>query len=83
MSEYAPGSFQFAERIMDMNVEERRRGTESRRILGRSRTGRRAGHRFYFSALAKLGNRLSAWGERLEERYGTDGSAPVPQSAKV
>ena len=81
MSEYAPGTFQFAERIMDMNVMEARRGAEAQRLQRRARAGRASGQRLHFRTLAWLGQRLTSWGVRLQERYSTEGSSPVPQSA--
>jgi hypothetical protein len=81
MSEYAPGSFHFAERIMELNVQERRHETESSRLLGRSNARRESVQRFFCGALARFGNHLSAWGERLEERFSTEASAPARQSA--
>lgn len=79
MSEYAPGTFQFAERIMDMNVAEARR--EAQRLRRRARADRASGQRLHFRALAWLGQRLTSWGVHLQERYSTEGSSPVPQSA--
>jgi len=81
MSEYAPGTFQFAEQIMDMNVAEARRGAEAQRLHRRARADRASGQRLHFRALAWLGQRLTSWGVRLQERYSTEGSSPVPQSA--
>jgi hypothetical protein len=70
MSEYAPGTFLFAEQIMDIKVQ------EARRYRRQSRAGRATDQRFYFGALAWLGQRLTAWGEDLQERY----NAPAPRS---
>jgi hypothetical protein len=81
MSQYAPGSFSFAERIMELNVQERRHEAESNRLLGRSKARRHAVRRFYCGALTRFGNHLSAWGEHLVERYSTESAAPVRQSA--
>jgi hypothetical protein len=82
MTDYVPGSYHFAERTMHKNVEDRVRAAESRRLWKQSRAQGRAGYRFYFRAMAGLGYRLTAWGERLEQRYSTDSSAPVPHSAE-
>ena len=81
MSQYAPGSFSFAESIMEMNVQERRREADSSRLLSQSKAQRHAVQRFYCGALARLGNQLSAWGETLVERYSTEGTVPARQSA--
>lgn len=81
MSQYAPGSFSFAERIMELNVQERHHEAEASRLLGRSKVRGQAVQRFCSGALVRFGNHLSAWGERLEERYSADAAAPVRQSA--
>jgi hypothetical protein len=80
MSEYAPGTFQFAERIMDMKVEKARRETNARRLQSQAGAGRDPSPRFYGRALAWMGRRLANWGRQLQERYGSEGSRPMPQS---
>lgn len=82
MSEYSPGTFQFAERIMDLSVQEAHRGAEAQRLQRQAKAGREGSLRLYSGAMAWLGHRLSTWGERLQERYSPEGSAPVAQSAK-
>jgi hypothetical protein len=81
MSQYVPGSFSFAERIMEMNVQERRHEAGSGRLLGQPKAQRHAVQRFYCAALSRLGSQLSAWGETLVERYSTETSVPARQSA--
>jgi hypothetical protein len=83
MSEYSPGTFQFAERIMDMSVHDAHRQVQADRLGRRARVGHERRHRFYSGALASLGCRLTTWGEILQERHGTDGTASVSQSAGV
>jgi hypothetical protein len=80
MSEYAPGSWQFAERIMDMNVEKAHLQAARHRLWRQAQGDRRTSRRFYFGALAWLGYRLAAWGQRLQARYSSEGSTPMPQS---
>jgi len=81
MSEYSPGVFHFADRIVDQTVRAAHREAESYRLLCKFKAECGRSRRFYFSALAWLGQRLTAWGQHLQERYSTEGSAPVPQSA--
>jgi hypothetical protein len=81
MSEFAPGTFQFAERSMEQSVREAHQWAETRRLQGQARAGRERVHRFYFDAMSSLGCRLASWGERLQERYNSEGSAQATQSA--
>lgn len=81
MSEYAPGSYHLAERIMELNVQERHQEAEHNRLVSLSKARRHAVHRLYCAALASFGNHLSAWGEHLVERYSPESAAPVRQSA--
>jgi hypothetical protein len=83
MSEYSPGTFQFAERIMDMSVQDAHRQARAGRLGRQARAGREKGYRFYSGVLASLGCRLATWGESLQERYGVEGSASVSQSARA
>ena len=80
MSEYAPGSWQFAERIMDMNVEKAHLQAARHRQWRQAQGDHQQSRRFYFGALAWLGRHLAAWGQRLQARYSAEGSAPMPQS---
>jgi uncharacterized coiled-coil protein SlyX len=82
MSEFPPGTFQFAERIMDLNVERAHRDTRIHRLRRQITAGQEGNQAFYHEVLAWLGQRLTRWGERLQERYSTEGSAPRPRSAK-
>ena len=81
MSEYTPGTFQFAEQIMDMSVQDAYRQVRADRLGRRARAGRERCHRFYSGALASLGCRLTTWGEVLQERHGTEATPSVSQSA--
>ena len=81
MSEYAPGSYHLADNIRDAKVKDALRDARLQRLQHQAQAGRERRRRFYFGALAWLGNHLTAWGERLQERYSTDSSAPMPQSA--
>jgi hypothetical protein len=83
MSEYTPGTFQFAEQLMDMSVQDAHREVRLSRLGRKARAGGEKGRRFYSSALAALGYRLSTWGEGLQDRYGAEGSASVSQSARA
>lgn len=75
MSEFPPGTFEFGDRIMDIQVEQVRREVHTQQqaaaVQGDSRP-------FYSPALARLGHHLVDWGARLQERYSTQGSAPTP-----
>jgi hypothetical protein len=81
MSEYAPGTFQFAERTMQLNVEESHRWAQGERMKRQARAGQEQNRRFYCSMLVSLGQRLSAWGAQLQERYSSADSARMIQSA--
>jgi hypothetical protein len=81
MSEFAPGTFQFAERSMKQSVREAHQWAEARRLQRQAMTRRIRVHRFYFDAMSSLGCRLASWGERLQERYSSEGSAQATQSA--
>jgi hypothetical protein len=48
----------------------------------RARSVRGEGNRFYAQALGWLGNRLVAWGSRLQQEYNTVVSSTMPQTAK-
>lgn len=78
---YPPGSFEFAERIMHAKVQEAQREAEAQRLQRQAGAVRARRDHFYCVALAQLGQRLSAWGERLQERYGAEGSTPTPSHA--
>ncbi len=81
MSEFAPGTFQFAERSMEQSVREAHEWAENRRLQRQASEAHGRVHRFYFDAMCSLGGRLASWGERLQERYSTEGSPQVTQSA--
>ena len=81
MSDHSLGGLYIAERVMDQNVREAHREAEVRRLVHKAKAQGRRSDRFYFGALAWLGQRMTAWGQYLQERYSADGSAPVPQSA--
>jgi len=81
MSEYAPGSYHLADNIRDAKVKDALRDARLQALQRQAQAGRERRRRFYFGVLVWLGNHLTAWGERLQERYSTDGSAPMPQSA--
>jgi hypothetical protein len=66
---------------MELSVQEAHRWAETRQLQRQARAGRERVHRFYFHAMASLGHRLSAWGERLQERYSNESSAQATQSA--
>ena len=83
MSEYVPGTLYGAERNMQSTLKERHRRADARRLGRQARAGREKSHRFYSGALAALGYRLATWGEGLQDRYGTEGSASVSQSARA
>lgn len=81
MSEFPPGSLEFAERIMDAKVQEARHEAEAQRLRQQAGIARARSEHFYGASLARLGQRLSAWGARLQERYAADGSTPTPSHA--
>jgi hypothetical protein len=81
MSEYAPGTFQFAERTMQLNVEESHRWARGERLRRQARAGGAEKPRFYFGFLASMGRRFAAWGAHLQERYSSVDSARITQSA--
>lgn len=74
MSEFAPGTFQFAERSMKQSVREAHQWAETRRLQRQAGVARGRVHRFFFDAMSALGHRLASWGERLQERFSTEGS---------
>jgi hypothetical protein len=78
MSEFPPGSFEFADCIRDMHVKSARREAQGRRLATLARSHNQ---RFYCALLASLGQRLMAWGANLYERYGTEGATPTPAPA--
>jgi hypothetical protein len=82
MSGYAPGTFQFAERIMDLKVEQAHHDASLRRLQRQVTAGQQGSLPFYCVVLARLGRHLTSWGERLQARYSTEGPASRPQSAK-
>jgi len=47
-----------------------------------ARATRSEGNRFYAQALAWLGDRLVAWGSRLQQEYNTVVSSTMSQTAK-
>lgn len=77
MSEYPPGSFVFAERIMDMHVEEARHEVQAQRLRRQAGAVRPRSQRFYHAILAGLGQHLVAWGASLQESYSTGESTPA------
>jgi hypothetical protein len=78
MSEYSPGSFVFADRIMDMYVEGARREVKAQRLASAARPDSQP---FHCAVLASLGQRLAAWGATLQQRYNTEESTPTPARA--
>lgn len=81
MSEYPPGSFELADRIVDLKVAEAHRDAQEQRLRRQAGAGRAHKHRFYCAALARLGVYLSAWGMRLQEHYSADDSTPTLSAA--
>jgi hypothetical protein len=79
MCEYPPGTFQFAERTMDMSVEAAHRGAKACRLRREACARQESSPSFFCRALAWLGRCLATWGERLQERYGPEESVPLPQ----
>jgi hypothetical protein len=61
---------------------------EQRRVAARwararaARAGRDRGELYYAKALSWLGDRLIAWGSRLQENYNTVVSSTMSQTAK-
>lgn len=78
---YPPGWFEFANQIVDMKVQEAQRDAEAQRLQRQAGAVRARRDHFYSVALAQLGQRLSAWGERLQERYRAEGSTPTRSHA--
>ena len=60
---------------------DQRRAADKYRLERVAMAGRERVDRFYTRAMLWLGSRLVAWGSRLEERYDTVFSAPMPRSA--
>lgn len=81
MSECIPGNIQFAEVMMQLNVEESHRRAQDERIKRQARAGQEQNRPFYCNMLVSLGQRLSAWGAQLQERYSSADSARMTQSA--
>jgi hypothetical protein len=81
MSEYPPGSFVFAECIMDMHVEEARHEVQAQRLRRQVGAVRPRSQRFHRAVLAGLGQHLVAWGASLQESYSTEESTPTPARA--
>ena len=81
MSEYPPESFELADRIRDMKVEEVRHEVQGYRLQRQARGGRPGSVRLYSAALAAMGQRLARVGARLQERYGADISTPAAAGA--
>ena len=80
MSGFPPGTFEFADRIAVLNVEEAHRDARARRLQRQISSGRRGSRALLGDALAWLGQRLTSWGEQLQQRYGTERSVREPQS---
>jgi hypothetical protein len=78
MSEFPPGSFEFADCLRDMHVAGARREAQGRRLAAAARSH---SQRFYCALLASLGQRLMAWGANLYERYSAEGATPRPAPA--
>lgn len=57
------------------------REAERHRLVRRALAGRQRPHRFFCQAMSWLGRRMVAWGQRLQERYGTAATAPALQPA--
>ncbi len=75
------GTFLLGDRIMDMKVAEAQREVQGYHVQRRARADRAGGARFYRTALSQMGQRLVAWGARLQERYGDENSSPKPAGA--
>ena len=60
---------------------DQRRAADKFRLVRVAMAGRERTDRLYTRALARLGTRLVAWGSRLEARYDTVFTAPMPRSA--
>ncbi len=82
MSEYSPGTFQFAERIMASRVDEAQRAAASRQLGRQARAQQDVGHGLASTALVWLGHRLATWGTRLQDKYGASSPAAVAPSAR-
>jgi hypothetical protein len=78
MSDFPPGTFDFSERIMEMNVEQIRRDRRTSHVIrlpGPSLSRSRA---WFGGALAWLGCQLATWGKDLQERTSGGGTACEP-----
>jgi hypothetical protein len=81
MSEFPLGSFEFADRIMDMHVESARQEAQAQRLRRLASARRPGSQRPHSAILAGLGQHLAAWGASLQERYSTEESTPTPARA--
>jgi len=79
MSEYPPGTFQFGERIIEMNTERIHRDRKSSRVNHLGAAGQPRSQAWHREALAWLGHQLVTWGEDLQERFSSGGAACGPQ----
>ena len=77
MCTYPPGTFQFAERTMELTVRDALRQAESDRMARRAQP-----YRCCYGALAWLGEQLATWGLDLQERYGSQGKRSVRRSTE-
>jgi hypothetical protein len=82
MSTCPPGTFQFAERTMELSVGGALRQAESDRVRRLAKAGVAGPHRFYFGTLAWLDHLLATWGQGLQERYGSQGKRSMRRSAE-
>ena len=82
MSEYPPGTFQFTERIMEMDIERIRRDRKSSHVDRLGAAGQPRSQAWYRGALAWLGHQLVTWGEDLQDRFSSQATVREPQPAE-
>ena len=56
---------------------ERDTNAETQQFIEEAAAARRTGERFYYKALARLGRRLTAWGDWLQEQYDAARQTPL------
>jgi hypothetical protein len=58
---------------MKQSVREAHRRAETWRLQRQAGVARGRVHRLFCDAMSALGHRLASWGERLQERFSTEG----------
>jgi len=69
--------FDYLEYAIQLKHKEMLQNVEAQQLIKEALAARHKGQPFYYEALAALGRRLTAWGERLQDHYDSARQMPL------